>query len=151
MPSFRTERRVPYTPDEMYAVAANVEAYPEFLPMCDGLVVHERRALSDGEELTATMTVGYKHIRERFTTRVLLRPEQREIFVAYIDGPFSHLENEWRFLAAEGSGTTVHFFIEYTFRSPVLGLLVGSAFDKAVRSYTSAFETRARQLYGRKF
>ena len=148
MPSFKTERRVPYTPDEMYAVAANVEAYPEFLPMCDGLIIHERRAVAGGEDLTATMTVGYKHIRERFTTRVQLRPAAHEISVTYVDGPFSHLVNEWRFPEADGRGTVVKFFIDYTFRSPVLGLLVGSAFDKAVRSYTTAFETRARQLYG---
>ncbi len=150
VPSFKTERRVPFTPEEMFAVVANVEAYPEFLPMCDGLTVTSRRAVEAGEELIATMTVGYKHIRERFTTRVHLSPAAGLISVSYVDGPFSHLVNEWRFPEAPGGGTTVQFSIDYAFRSQMLGLLMGSVFDKAVRSYTTAFETRAQMLYGRR-
>lgn len=150
MPSFKTERVVPFTPDQMFAVVADVEAYPEFLPMCDGLVITQRSAIAEGEELIATMTVGYKHIRERFTTRVRLLPRAREILVSYVDGPFSHLENEWRFREAGSSATTVQFAIDYAFRSPMLGLIVGGAFDKAVRNYTTAFETRAQMLYGKR-
>lgn len=149
MPSFKTDRKVSLTPDEMFAVVAAVEAYPEFLPMCDGLVVTSRRAIEGGEELIATMTVGYKQIREKFTTRVELLSQARTIKVTYVDGPFSHLENEWQFVEADG-GSIVRFAIDYTFRSAMLGLVMGSVFDKAVRSYTTAFETRAAMLYGRR-
>lgn len=147
MPSFRTVRRVSFTPDQMFDVVADVERYPAFLPLCEGLVVHERRSGAEGDELTATMTVGYKAITERFTTQVVLDRAQHVIRVRHRDGPFTHLENEWRFVAAAG-GCDVHFAIDYAFRSAMLSLIVGAAFDKAVRSYTDAFEARARALYG---
>lgn len=131
----------------MFDVAADVERYPEFLPLCEGLVVHERTATERGTELTATMTVGYKAITERFKTHVTLDPEACAIHVRHVDGPFTHLENHWRFVAAE-AGCDVHFSIDYAFRSAMLSLIVGAAFDKAVRSYTDAFEARARALYG---
>ena len=147
MPRFNTVRRVPFTPQQMFAVVADVERYPEFLPLVEGLTVLERKESGEATELTATMTVGYKAITERFTTRVVLAPEAGEIRVRHIDGPFSHLENDWRFAAAEG-GCDVHFTIDYAFRSTMLSLLVGGAFEKAVKSYTEAFEARARALYG---
>lgn len=147
MPSFKTVRHVPFTPREMFAVVADVERYPEFVPLCEGLVVTERKTGERGTELTATMTVGYKAITERFTTHVVLDPEAGAIRVRNVDGPFTHLENDWRFVAA-GRGCDVHFSIAYAFRSMMLSLIVGGAFDKAVRSYTDAFEARARALYG---
>ncbi len=147
MPSFRTVRRVAFTPREMFDVVADVERYPEFLPLCEGLTVTERKPGERGTELSATMTVGTKAITERFTTRVTLEPEAGLIRVRHLDGPFTHLKNEWRFAAA-GSGCDVHFFIDYAFRSAMLSLIVGAAFEKAVRSYTDAFEARARALYG---
>lgn len=146
MPSFRTQRRVPYSPKEMFDVVADVERYPEFLPLCEGLVVESRTATASGSVLVARMTVGYKAIRESFTTRVTLDPGAPQILVEYLDGPFSHLENRWRFLSAPG-GCEVDFFIDYTFRSKMLALIVGAAFDKAVRHYTEAFEARARTLH----
>lgn len=149
MPSFRTVKRVAFAPAEMFAVVADVARYPDFLPLCEGLTVRERRERPDGgAELTATMVVGYKAITERFTTHVTLDPRANEILVRHVDGPFTHLQNRWGFVAAPGGGTDVHFAIDYAFRSPMLGLIVGAAFDKAVRSYTEAFETRARALYG---
>lgn len=147
MPSFRTVRHVPFTPREMFEVVADVERYPEFLPLVEGLTVLKRKESGGAVELTATMTVGYKAITERFTTRVLLTPDAGEIRVSHVEGPFSHLENDWRFVAAE-DGCDVHFAIDYAFRSTMLSLLVGAAFEKAVKSYTEAFEERARVLYG---
>ncbi len=147
MPSFKTVRHVPFTPREMFDVVADVERYPEFLPLCEGLTVHERRTGERGVELTATMTVGYKAITERFKTHVTLDPTAGAIRVRHLDGPFTHLNNEWRFVPT-GTGCDVHFAIDYAFRSAMLSLIVGAAFDKAVRSYTDAFETRARALYG---
>jgi coenzyme Q-binding protein COQ10 len=147
LPSFRTQRTVPFTPKEMFDVVADIERYPEFLPLCDSLVVKSRDEQPEGTTLIATMSVGYKAIRESFTTRVVVDPATLTIRVSYLDGPFSHLENEWRFEPANG-GTTIQFFIDYAFRSPLLAIVVGAAFDKAVRSYTQAFEGRARAIYG---
>lgn len=149
MPSFRTVKRVPFAPDQMFAVVADVERYPEFLPLCEGLAIKQRAQRDGGvTDLTAAMTVGYKSITERFTTHVMLDPQARKIVVRHADGPFSHLQNDWSFADAPGGGTDVHFAIDYAFRSPMLGLIVGAAFDTAVRSYTEAFEARARALYG---
>lgn len=147
MPSFKTVRHVPFTPREMFEVVADVERYPEFLPLCEGLTVHERKEVETGAELTATMTVGYKAITERFKTHVTLDPVAGTIRVSHLDGPFTHLDNAWRFVPAV-TGCDVYFSIDYAFRSPMLSLIVGAAFDKAVRSYTDAFEARARALYG---
>lgn len=132
----------------MYAVAADVEKYPEFLPLCTGLAVLSRRPRDEGgEDLTASMGVGYKAIKETFTTRVVLMPEVNAIDVFYLDGPFKRLENRWRFLEAAG-GSDIDFFIDYEFKSPMLGLLVGGMFDSAFRKFAEAFETRARKVYG---
>jgi coenzyme Q-binding protein COQ10 len=147
LPSFKTVRHVAFTPREMFDVVADVERYPEFLPLCEGLTVTECKTGARGTELMATMLVGYKSITEQFTTRVTLDPEAGLIQVRHLDGPFSHLENDWRFVAA-GGGCDVHFSISYAFRSMMLSMIVGAAFDKAVRSYTEAFEARARALYG---
>jgi len=148
LPSFRTVRRVPFTPQQMFDVVADVESYPQFLPLCEALTVTERTSTAGGgADLTATMVVGYGAITERFTTQVLLDPAASLIRVRHRDGPFTHLENEWRFVPAVG-GSDVQFFIDYAFRSTMLQVIVGGAFDKAVRSYTEAFEARAKSLYG---
>lgn len=147
MPTFETTRRVPFTADEMFAVVADVESYPEFVPLCEGLAVTAREVGSTHSTLTAIMTVGYHAVRERFTSRVTLRPERREIDVVKIDGPFARLTNRWRFRDVQG-GCEVHFYIDYAFSSRLLSMLMGAVFDKAVRKYTDAFEARARLLYG---
>lgn len=148
MPRFETSRHVPFTAEQMFAVVADVECYPNFLPLCEGLVVHSRKAAGATTELIATMSIGYKAIREQFKSRVTLDPEQRQIVVRYLDGPFHHLENRWTFRDA-GSGSEVGFFIDYAFSSRMLGMLMGAVFDKAVRKYSDAFEDRARAIYGR--
>ncbi len=93
------------------------------------------------------MGVGFKGIREAFTTQVLLKPSEPAILVEYLDGPFHHLENRWRFLAAPG-GSEIDFFIDYEFRSKMLAVLMGSVFDQAFRKFTEAFDQRARAIYG---
>ena len=149
MPQFETTRRVPYSAAEMYAIAADVERYPEFLPLCTGLTILSRSAVADGEDLTAIMSVGYKAITESFTTRVQLRPTGNAIDARYLDGPFSRLENRWRFREFPGGqGSEVEFFIDYQFRSPMLAVLAGSVFDQAFRKFSEAFEMRARKIHG---
>jgi len=147
LPSFETTRHVPFSAEQMFALVADVERYPEFLPLCQGLRILSREQRGGECVLDATMTVGYNAIRESFTSRVILRPQDNEISVAYLDGPFSHLDNRWRFRDAAG-GSHVHFFIDYVFASRMLGMVMGAVFDKAVRKYTDAFEARARILYG---
>ena len=135
----------------MFALVADVERYPEFVPLCRALKVRRREKSETGiETLIADMEVGYKAIRERFTSRVALDPARLKIVVAYIDGPFSRLENVWNFRdAPEGGGSTVEFFIAYEFRSRLLAALMGSMFDVAFRKFSAAFEARADEIYGR--
>lgn len=148
MPKFETTRRVPYTAAQMFDLVADVESYPKFLPLCESLVVKSREMTGEGTLLVATMGVGYKTIRERFTTRVALFPEQKKIVVEYLDGPFRHLENRWTFIDVPSGGSDTVFWIDYEFKSPILGLLMGSMFDTAFHKFTGAFEARARDVYG---
>lgn len=150
MPKFDTTRRVAHKATEMFALVADVEAYPQFLPMCEGLAVRSRKERDGKTLLVADMTVGYKLIRETFTSQVLLKPAENIIDVKYIDGPFRFLENRWEFVpVGDGSSSDVKFFIDYEFKSRTLGLLMGSMFDIAFRKFTEAFERRADQIYNR--
>ena len=148
MPSFRTTERIDHSADRMFALVADVERYPEFLPLCTGLTVRSRRERGGREALTATMSVGYKRIAETFTTQVILNPGGRAIDVQYIDGPFKYLTNEWRFEAVGENACDVHFFIDYEFRSRTLGLMMGGMFDRAFHMFVEAFRKRADALYG---
>jgi coenzyme Q-binding protein COQ10 len=148
MPAFHTVKSVPYTPVQMFDLVADVEKYPEFVPLCESLRVRRRSQSGEGVEiLVADMSVGYKSIRETFTTRVTLDRARLRIDVEYIDGPFRFLENRWKFLK-QGEGCDVDFHIAYEFRNFALGMLMGAMFDRAFRKFTSAFEARARQVYG---
>jgi coenzyme Q-binding protein COQ10 len=115
MPQFETHRLVKHSPDRMYDLVADVEKYPQFLPLCEALVIRSRKERDGKTLLVADMTVGYKAIRETFTTQVLLNPAERAIDVKYIDGPFKYLDNRWRFEASAEGGSAIHFFIEYEF------------------------------------
>jgi coenzyme Q-binding protein COQ10 len=149
MPMFNSTRRVKHTPAQMFALVADVETYPQFLPLCEGLVVRRRTPREDGGEvLIADMTVGYKAIRETFTSRVTLDPANLKILVEYVDGPFRYLENRWTFRPTEGEGCEIGFFISYEFASRMLGMLMGAMFDKAFRRFAEAFEKRADAIYG---
>jgi coenzyme Q-binding protein COQ10 len=148
VPTFETKRRVPFTAQQMYAVVADVEHYPEFLPMCTGLRITSRQETAEGTVLVATMSVGYKAIRESFTTRVTLNPSVPRVDVSYLNGPFSHLTNRWLFVDLGQRASEIDFYITYQFRSAMLGALVGAVFDQAFRKFTEAFEARARKVYG---
>ena len=153
MPSFQTQRRIGHTAAQMFALVADIAAYPEFVPMCLTLRVRSRTPDGEGRTiLVADMEAGYKAIREKFTSRVTLDEAGNQILVEYIDGPFSHLINRWNFAdLADGNSPAcrVDFFIDYAFKSRMLGLLVGGMFDIAFRKMVEAFEKRADQVYGR--
>ena len=149
MPSFHTRRVVCHPPKAMFDLVADVERYPEFVPLCEALEIRSRTPESDGVEvITATMTAGYGLIRESFTSRVRLDHAAARILVSYVDGPFRTLENQWSFLL-HPRGCEVDFFIQYEFRSRTLQMLVGALFDGAVRRFSDAFEIRADRVYGR--
>ena len=138
-----------HSADDMFRLVADVESYPKFLPLCEALKL-KRRETRDGKEvLIATMVVGYKLIRESFTTEVILDAEDRSIVVYYLDGPFSYLENRWGFRSLTSKACEIDFYIAYSFRSRLLERLMGGLFDKAVRRYTTAFEERADAIYGK--
>lgn len=147
---YEVKHPVAHSADEMYALVARVEAYPQFLPLVEALKVTRREKAGDKDVLIATMQVGYKLIRERFTTKVTLNPGDREILVEYLDGPFSHLENRWYFLPRPDGGSDIDFYIAYRFRSRLFERVVGALFDKVVQKYTHAFEARADAVYGPK-
>ena len=148
MPKFHTRRPVRHSADDMFRLVADVERYPEFVPLCEGLQVLERQTSPAGEILTARMSVGHKALRDSFITRVDLDMADRRILVAYVDGPFRHLENRWAFEPQAGGGSIVDFYIDYEFRSALLSALLGGVFDKAFRHFTAAFEDRADVIYG---
>ncbi|MBS7703502.1 type II toxin-antitoxin system RatA family toxin [Chelatococcus asaccharovorans] len=150
MPSFRDSRTVPQSPEAMFALVADVERYPEFLPLCESLKIRRRAQSGEGvETLVADMGVGYKSIRENFTSRVTLDRPRLKILVEYVDGPFRYLENRWTFRPIEGGGCTVDFYITYEFKSFALKLLMGALFDKAFARFADAFVARAASIYGK--
>lgn len=149
MPSFRTTRRVQHSPMQMFALVADVERYPAFLPFCTGLIIKRRSVDADTgiETIIADMSVGYRGIHERFVSRVMLDRQACRILVEYVDGPFSFLENRWDF-EPDGEGCKVHFAIAYEFRSRLLALVAGAAFERIFRMFSEAFEARADIVYG---
>ena len=148
MPEFRTRRRVRHTADDMFALVADVERYPDFVPLCQGLKVLRRADGENGTEIvTARMTVAYKLLRESFTSRVILDQSNLRITVDYLDGPFRRLNNVWLFRPVSGAGSDVEFFISYEFRSRMLGMVMGAVFEAAFRTFAEAFERRADALY----
>ncbi len=132
----------------MFDLVADVERYPQFVPLCRSLTVRRRIEGSDGlVTLIVDMTVAYKFLRETFTSRVRLDRGDLRILVDYLDGPFSHMENKWTFTPADDRSCDVGFFIAYEFRSRALGLVMGAMFDTAFRRFAEAFERRADVIY----
>jgi len=150
MPQFRTTRRVRHAAARMFDLVADVERYPEFVPLCESLKILRRTQSEEGiETIVASMTVAYKLMREAFTSRVTLDHANLQIFVEYLEGPFSRLENRWDFHPVSERACDVEFFISYEFKSRVLGMLMGAMFEAAFRRFAEAFERRADAVYGR--
>jgi len=140
---------MPYSADKMFALIADIEAYPEFLPWCSAARVRSRCTNSDGSEvIDAELVISFKVFRERFGSRVVLRPEAGAIDVSYLDGPFRYLENHWRFERVDDHHCDVDFYVDFEFRSRTLQSLIGRVFYQAMQMIVRAFERRAAQLYG---
>ncbi len=149
MPTHAEKRKVPYTPAQMYALVADVERYPEFLPWTAGCRIRERRQPEPGVEvLDADLIISFKVFRERFGSRVTLRPDERKIDVEYLDGPFKYLNNHWYFIENDDGSTTVDFFVDFEFKSRLLQSVIGVVFNEAMQRIVRAFEARAAALYG---
>lgn len=148
MPNFQDTTTVPHSAAQMFALVADIERYPEFLPMCEALKIRERRERGEMTLLVADMTVGYKMVRETFTSQVLLKPGESVIDVSYVEGPFRYLDNRWHFVDRADGGSDVKFAIDYEFKSRTLGVLMGAMFDKAFHMFSNAFRKRALEIYG---
>jgi coenzyme Q-binding protein COQ10 len=148
MPSFRTTRRVKHSAADMFDLVADIERYPEFVPLCRRLTVLRRAETGEGTRtLDATMDVAYGPFHESFTTRCTQDRPRLAVLVEYLDGPFDYLENRWRFRPAGDKACDVDFYIAYEFRSRLLGMVMGSVFETAFRHFAEAFERRAEEIY----
>ncbi len=149
MPQFSTTRRVQHSASDMFDLVADVERYPQFVPLCQSLAVRRRTKDGEGREVVvADMTVAYKFIRETFTSRVTLDRTNLSILVEYLEGPFRRMNNRWSFRPVSENSCEVEFFLAYELRSRALAVLMGSVFDAAFRRFAAAFERRADQVYG---
>lgn len=145
MTVYSESRIVPYTADLMYAIVADVERYPEFLPWCAALRVLKRGSENGKEFFVSEMVVGFKGLRERYTSRSDLDPKARTIVVTQAAGLFKHLRTDWHF-TPEGNGTRIDFAIAFEFKSRLLGAIAGQAFAHVMTRMSDAFEERARAL-----
>ena len=145
MPTHAERRQLPYTPEELYHLVADVARYPEFLPWCRAARIRERKE----NLLVADLIIGFKVFRERFTSRVELDPAALRIDVTYAEGPFRYLNNHWVFEPAEdGKECVIDFYVDFEFRSAMLQKAISVLFNEAVRRMVAAFEARAHDLYG---
>ena len=142
VPSHREVRHLPYSAEQMFDLVADVKHYPEFLPW----VIAMRVRRDDAAETLADMVVGFKGLRETFSSRVDKTRAER-IHVDYLDGPLKYLRNDWRFTPEPG-GCAVDFSVDFAFKNRVFEALAGQVFGTALRRMIGAFETRAAQLYG---
>lgn len=147
MPTHSETKRLPYSPDQMFALVADVGKYPEFIPWCAAARVRSTEPYEGGELMKADLVISFKVFRERFGSRVELFPELRKINTEYIDGPFRYMKSTWQFTEAEG-GCDVSFFVDFEFKNAVLQGLIGIVFNDAMQRIVRAFERRAAALYG---
>lgn len=144
MPTHAEKRPLPYTPDQLFDLVADVERYPEFLPWCVGARIRKR----DGDVFFADLVIGFKMIRERYTSKVSLDRDAKRIDVVYTEGPFQYLNNHWAFIPNADGTTTIDFFVDFEFKSKILQKVIGTLFNEAVKLMVGAFEKRANQLHG---
>jgi len=142
MPTHAEQRVLPYEPQQLFDLVADVESYPEFLPWCIGARIRKQ----EGDTLTADLVIGFKMIRERFTSRVKLDPDNMRIDVSYLDGPFKYLDNHWIFYKHH-NGCLIDFYVDFEFRTRFLQRMIQPLFNEAVKRMVKAFETRADELY----
>ncbi|WP_185804892.1 type II toxin-antitoxin system RatA family toxin [Pontivivens nitratireducens] len=149
MTTHTDERVMPYTAQQMYDLVADVKSYPQFLPWVVACRVREEREIPEGTQVDADLIVSFKVFRESFLSRVTMKPVPMTIDVEYLEGPFKYLVNNWRFEPCADGGCTVHFFVDFEFKSRILQAAIGVVFNEAMRRIVGAFEARAGELYGK--
>ncbi len=147
MPKHAETRLLPYTAAQMYDLVADVARYPEFIPWIMAARVRSVTPGDNGDVMLADLVIGFKMFRERFGSRVVLRPEMGEIDTEYFEGPFKHMISHWRFTDAEG-GCDVAFDVDFEFKNKLLQGAAGLFFQDAMQRIVQAFEKRAQDLYG---
>jgi coenzyme Q-binding protein COQ10 len=145
MPTHAERRTLPYTTEQLYALVADVERYPEFLPWCRSCRIKSRA--EEGRVLHADLVIGYKMFQEKIVSKVTLTPFSR-VQVEYADGPLRYLSNHWNFIQNDDGTATIDFYVDFEFRNPMFQKLMGVFFHEIVRRMVSAFEERAKALYG---
>jgi coenzyme Q-binding protein COQ10 len=151
MPTHSETRALPYTPEQMYGLVADVAKYPEFLPWCAASRIRAVRPGPTGEVMEVDLVISFKVFREKFGTRVTLMPDQGRIDTEYLDGPFKYLKSTWAFRdAPDGAkdGCEVDFFVDFEFRNAILQKVIGLVFNEAMQRIVRAFESRAAALFG---
>ena len=148
MPRYHIEKILPYTPDQLFQLVGNVDAYPEFVPWIQSMRTWNARSEGEGVSLVdAQAGVGFAFLKEKFSTRVRRDAAIRQVDVQLLSGPFKHLANRWRFIEDEG-GTKIEFDIDFEFKSRLLSGMLAANFHHAVDKLMSCFEARAQALYG---
>lgn len=147
MPTHSETKTLPYTAEQMYALVADVAAYPKFLPWCAAARIRSRTPEGSAELMLADLVISFKVFRERFGSKVLLHPNEKSIDTEYLDGPFKFLKSTWDFKDVEG-GCDVSFFVDFEFKNAILQGIIGVVFNEAMHRIVRAFEARAAELYG---
>ncbi|SDG19671.1 type II toxin-antitoxin system RatA family toxin [Sulfitobacter delicatus] len=147
MPTHSETRQLPYTAQQMYDLVADVGRYPEFLPWTAAARIRSDEDRGDHRVMEADLVISFKVFRERFTSRVVLWPDEKKIDTEYLDGPFKYMKSNWHF---EDSldGCQVHFFVDFEFKNAILQKIIGVVFNEAMQRVVRAFEARAKALYG---
>jgi coenzyme Q-binding protein COQ10 len=146
MPTHTEKRVLPYTTSQMFNLIADIQAYPEFLPWCAAARIRKTTHEDKAKVIDADLVISFKVFREKFGSRVTLRPETNTIDVEYLDGPFKYLNNHWKFTECKG-GCEVDFFVDFEFKSKILQSIIGVVFGEAMQRIVGAFEDRANALY----
>ncbi len=142
MPTHAEQRTLPYTAEQLFALVADVEKYPEFLPWCLSCRILRR----EDQLIYADLVIGYGVVREKFTSKVVL-DSPRTIRVEYLHGPLKYLSNKWQFIPQPDGSCTIDFYVDFEFRNLVFQKLMGVFFNELVRRMVGAFEQRAKDLY----
>lgn len=147
MPSQTEKKVLPYTADQMYALASDVMSYPKFLPWIAAARIRSTKDMGDHVLLEADLVISFKVFRERFGSTVKLSEVNKTIVTEYLDGPFKYLHSNWTFIDQPDGGCEVSFFVDFEFKNAILQKLIGVVFNEAIRRTMKAFEDRAKVLY----
>jgi len=143
MTTHAEKRHLPYTPEQLFDIVADVKKYPEFLPWC----ISSRITKDDGDIFYADLIIGYKMVREKYGSKVSLKSPEH-IHVEYLSGPMKYLSNHWHFIRENDGSCTIDFFVDFEFKNRLLQNLIGVFFNEVVQRMVGAFEARAKELYG---